>query len=452
MALPYDAIAPSPSGSQTRMNRMRAVGAAMAIAMVSCVALLSFGGMHARTELIIESPGQKGMSNVADQLLVKGDKMSVAQLGQFIKSWKPSVTSDSMSLLADEALSPEAAKLLQESQGPQGARTMMLTQTANTMLEGGESRLCAKKDVILDKFDQLLRKLGGEELSLNISLGKMGAQWHRAMEAWLDAESTYRLRIEQAKEAKEGGAFAEQEYEKYRQAGKEAKENYMSGLKKHDIERQELDEERELIKQIMRFIGVLHDVKATEKSIAAGGRDSIKDEETGVSDYMSDNYKAETRAQLKARIQKLTELIQKSNTPGATQKLALLKAHTSKLAVYQETIEVANILKEMLDDIKTRREIIDKVDNEAKKLLDDVTAKMVEWEGKLVALGNAKDKAKALQDAAKLEREKLNGDNHVIEVAADENNEAARVMIPPYEREIYVITMIKKKIIDKCAA
>ena len=65
------------------------------------------------------------------------------------------------------------------------------------MLDGGESRLCAKKDVILDKFDQLLRKLGGEELSLNISLGKMGAQWHRAMEAWLDAESTYRLRIEQ---------------------------------------------------------------------------------------------------------------------------------------------------------------------------------------------------------------------------------------------------------------
>ena len=33
----------------------------------------------------------------------------------------------------------------------------------------------------------------------------------------------------------------------------------------------------------MRYIGVLHDVKATEKSIAAGGRDSVKDEETGVS-------------------------------------------------------------------------------------------------------------------------------------------------------------------------
>jgi hypothetical protein len=97
------------------------------------------------------------------------------------------------------------------------------------MLAAGDSRLCDKKDVILQKFDQLLRKLGGEELSLNISLGKMGAEWHAAMESWLDSESTYRLRIEQAKEAKEGGAFAEQEYEKYRQAAKEAKENYISG-------------------------------------------------------------------------------------------------------------------------------------------------------------------------------------------------------------------------------
>ena len=95
---------------------------------------------------------------------------------------------------------------------------------------------------------------------------------------------------------------------------------------------------------------------------------------------------------------------------------------------------------------KKRKDLI-----EAKKLLADCTAKMVEWEGKLVALGNAKDKAKALQDAAKLEREKLNGDNHVIEVAATEDRKAAKVMIPPYEREIYVITMIKKKIIDKCA-
>lgn len=44
----------------------------------------------------------------------------------------------------------------------------------------------------------------------------------------------------QAKEAKTGSAFAEQEYEKYRQAAKEAQENYESGMKKHEIERKDV--------------------------------------------------------------------------------------------------------------------------------------------------------------------------------------------------------------------
>ena len=170
----------------------------------------------------------------------------------------------------------------------------------------GRTGLCEKKDLIINKFKTLLRKLGGEELSLNISQGKMGKEWHAAMEQWLDTESTYRIRIEHAKEAKDGANFAEQEYEKYRQATKEAQSNYDYGLKKHDLERTEMDDERELIKSIMRYIGVLHDIKATDKSIAAGGRDSVKDPETGVSDYMGDNYdskkKETTVAALKEKV------------------------------------------------------------------------------------------------------------------------------------------------------
>jgi hypothetical protein len=81
---------------------------------------------------------------------------------------------------------------------------------------------------------------------------------------------------------------------------------YDSGLKKHDLERTEIDEERELIKSIMRYIGVLHDIKATDKPIAAGGRDSVKDPEAGVSDYMGDNYdskkKETTVAALKEKV------------------------------------------------------------------------------------------------------------------------------------------------------
>ena len=96
-----------------------------------------------------------------------------------------------------------------------------------------------------------------------LSENKLLSEWHAAMEQWLDTESTYRLRIKQAKEASDGA--------------KESQSNYDYGLKKHDLERTEMDDECELIKSIMRYIGVLHDIKATDKSIAAGGSDSVKD-------------------------------------------------------------------------------------------------------------------------------------------------------------------------------
>merc|ERR1712216_178585 len=246
----YNAILQGGGESQPRTaSHARVVGVFIFLAMVGCVALLGAGGLK-RTELLIQ-PGHVGLNRLANRVLQHGAELSVADMHTMFKNWAPSPPNQ-----LDE-LSPAAMELLAANQG----KKTEMPSARLTMLAPGDSKLCEKKDIILDKFDQLLRKLGGEELSLNISLGKMGAQWHRAMEAWLDSESTYRLRIE---------------------ATKEAKENYMSGLKKHDIERQELDEERELIKEIMRFIGVLHDVKATEKSIAAGGRDSIKDEETGV--------------------------------------------------------------------------------------------------------------------------------------------------------------------------
>lgn len=206
---------------------------------------------------------------------------------------------------------------------------------------------------------------------------------------------------------------------------------------------------------IMRYIGVLHDVKGTAKSFAAGGIDSTKDSETGVSDpYAATHPDAETlektKAELQNKIKLLSELATKTGLPGTQTKLAILMPKTSKLAVYKESVEVANILKEMLDDIDTRRKIIDKVDEEAKKLLEDIAAKLADWEAKLVALGNAQDKAKSLMDAAKLEREKLNGEKTVLAKSEGEAENAAKIMIPPYEREIYVIAMIKKKILDHC--
>ena len=123
-------------------------------------------------------------------------------------------------------------------------------------------------------------------------------------------------------------------------------------------------------------------MKATEKSIAAGGRDSIKDEETGVSDPYADQHKAISPQVLKAKVAELQALVLKSNNQAQMQKLAQIQ----QLPVYSETEEVAKILKEMLDDLATRLSVIDEVDAQAQKMVDDTYAKMLEWEKKLVLL------------------------------------------------------------------
>merc|ERR1712216_663019 len=281
---------------------------------------------------------------------------------------------------------------------------------------------------------------------MGITMGKVTKEWKEAMSSWLDSESTYRLTVEKAKEATEGATFARNEYEKWHDANKQAKKDLDLTLARHAAEREDLAGERQLIKLIMRLIGVLHDVKATEKSFAAGGRDSVKDSETGVSDPYA-SAKAKDVAQLKSKFAQLQALAAKTKLPGASQKLAMIDQH---LAVYSETEEVARILKEMLDDIESRLKIIDTVDEQAKKLVEDTEAKMVEWEKQLVSLSNAADKAKEKQSTAQLERDKLNGNKKVAGQEYDDEKAAYTLMIPPYEREIYVITMIKIKINEHC--
>jgi len=306
------------------------------------------------------------------------------------------------------------------------------------------SLLCEKRAKIIALFDTLLAKLGGEELSANITMGKITDEWKDAMTSWLDSESKYRLTVEQVKEAKEGASFAKDEYEKWKTAYKLAEQDLQNTLARNAEERKNIEEERDVIKEIMRYLGVLHDVQATEKSIAAGGRDSVKDKESGVSDPYAT--KKASPAQLQAKLKKLQTLALKTKVPGATQQLAQL----NKLAVYSETEEVAKILKEMLADLETRLAVIDEVQNQAQKLKDDSFKEMVNWEKKLVKLAEDADKAKEKMLKEKLQRENLAGVKDVTENNYKAEDAAYKVIIPPYEREIYVITMIKIKINEHC--
>ncbi len=51
--------------------------------------------------------------------------------------------------------------------------------------------------MIIKLFDTLLNKLGGQELSANITYGRVSDEFNNALSAWLDGESKYRLTVEQ---------------------------------------------------------------------------------------------------------------------------------------------------------------------------------------------------------------------------------------------------------------
>ena len=80
-----------------------------------------------------------------------------------------------------------------------------------------------------------------------------------------------------------------------------------------------------------------------------------------------------TKRELKANLQRLHMLAIKTNVPGVVQKLQEIQ----RLAVYSETNAVAQILMEMLDDIEDRLKIINTVDEQAKKLVEETQNKVV---------------------------------------------------------------------------
>merc|ERR1712216_1049511 len=78
----------------------------------------------------------------------------------------------------------------------QGQHLMLATAPALTMQLQEESNLCAKKDVIFEKFNELLKKLGHENKERNATDQALWEAKQAALHSWLDGESAYRLEIE----------------------------------------------------------------------------------------------------------------------------------------------------------------------------------------------------------------------------------------------------------------
>lgn len=159
---------------------------------------------------------------------------------------------------------------------------------------------------------------------------------------------------------------------------------------------------------------------------------------------------AAEKAELQRKVTQLQTLALKSKIPGQSQKLAFITQNLSANSGIAD--EIRKIFDQLLADIEARMKILGEVDKHAHEMVETTEAKAVEWQKKLVGVANAADKTQAQMATAALEREKLNGHKKIAHANYDHEKEAFTEMIPPFEREIYVITMIKIKINEHCEA
>jgi hypothetical protein len=171
MAIPqdmeaYGAVRAASARSSFRPVRIAMIAATLLLAMAAALVFLA-GDAHVneRYEDIMVTQGEK-LNQLVSDLAVHAEHMSVAKMEEKLKSWRndPSTILD----LPEEArtqVDGEARPAFFKTDGY--TFFQMLTDvdspvSFHTTSLVDDSTLCAKKDIIISKFNQLLKKLGGE--------------------------------------------------------------------------------------------------------------------------------------------------------------------------------------------------------------------------------------------------------------------------------------------------
>jgi len=397
-------------------TRVMVVGVVLALTMVAAVAFVGVSPADAMpVEMLAQHVSGKDLQ-LAVGIIQAAPHASVPELEQMLRRWK----SDDIA-----AVGQDGTQMLASNEG-------LTTALADSGM------LCAKKDVIFAKLDQLLAKLRATGVTLNTTDAASYQAKTDALGAWLDSESAYRLMTEKEKEAKEGASFARAHYEKSSEAAKKAQERVDQLIKEYGKEQDDIDAERELIKEIMRLLGILKEQPLTDKGKDAGG-------------YTTTVGAKGSPEALKEVKDKLAELRERVKSSGGAGNLQQLDHMSSKLASYAETDEIKKILLDLLKDCDQREEVMKRVLEEAKGELKQHKDDLVQYETELVDLSNAADKAEQEADAEDLKRQKLNGKKVTTGESYMDEHAAYLLTSPPNEREIFIILVIKKKISDFCA-
>jgi len=353
-------------------------------------------------------------TNEEQELFSSGSPHEDAVLALKLIRTAPDASVDSM--LKDLSSSGKSEKAFQML-----ASALVSIQVAPELAETG--KLCPKKDIIILKFNQLLERLVSRVAAHNASDLAAYEEQQKAVQDWLDVESTYRSASEKAAKAKEGASFAEAQYEQWNAALTATKERQEKEIKDNIAVKAGNDAERELIKELLGLIDELQ----------------------------SEDSSTDKQAVLQQFRQKLSELKEKAGSRAGLKFAQIQKLTTTQLIDAPEADEVKIILRQMLDDLDDQDATM--VQSEAKTAQEvaDDQAKVTEYATSLVTLSNEADRDTQAADTADLQREAAAGVKNSAVQAYTDKHAAWLLAGPRYDRQIAIIKLIMTKVQAHCS-
>ncbi len=243
------------------------------------------------------------------------------------------------------------------------------------------NRICPKKEIIFDKLDTLLKKLGAETFNRKQTDAAAQVNADATLKAWLDAESEYRIQEEKVKEAEEGSKFARERYKKYSEIVKQTQERLDTKKPTYNKELEDIAEEKALLQEIFRTFGILGDQPLTDTAKNAGGNMS-----GSATKAMPQQLHLRVKDQLALQA-KLAELQKDAQNGGpiSLQQIALLQ---TKLANFHGSDEVKQMLIDMLKDLVDRADALNYSLERTETELAGHKKKLYDYETSVVDLSN----------------------------------------------------------------
>jgi len=304
------------AGVAKKQHNYRTVMVATCLGSLMALALLALPSSTSPTALT--SVGAPGLA-LADNLIRAAPTATEAELSAMLQQY------------TNAAISNMDAS-------PTGQMLAMSGSIKSVLADSG--KLCAKKDIIIAKFDALYNRLKAQSASLNASDAGALEKKNDALTKWLDGESAYRLAQEKVVTATEGAKFAREQYEKYAATVKDTKARVGKMAATYPGEKAGLLAERGLVVEVMRLLGIMDSVPLSDESAAAGGVAAAPAAPAAAPAAEEKRSVGKpSRADLALVKAKVSELAKQAVKVGGKQ-VAQVQKLTSSLASFAETNEV----------------------------------------------------------------------------------------------------------------